>query len=58
MKLITTLVTGLALVAPFAIADDGGRGLEIAKERKARDTGWGDSQAEMTMILRNSTGNL
>lgn len=56
MKLITTLVTGLALVAPFAIADDGGRGLEIAKERKARDIGWGDTQAEMTMILRNSQG--
>ena len=56
MKLITTLVTGLALVAPFAMADDGGRGLEIANERKARDTGWGDSQAEMTMILRNSQG--
>lgn len=32
------------------------KGLEISKERKARDMGWGDSQAEMTMILRNSQG--
>lgn len=30
------------------------KGLAIAKERKARNTGWGDSQAEMSMILRNA----
>ncbi len=32
------------------------KGLAIAKERIARDTGWGDSYAEMSMILRNSSG--
>lgn len=32
------------------------KGLEIAKERKARDVGWGDTQAEMSMILRNAQG--
>jgi outer membrane lipoprotein-sorting protein len=56
MKLITTLFSALIFVAPVAMADDGGRGLEIAKDRKARDTGWGTSEAEMTMILRNSQG--
>ncbi len=32
------------------------KGLEIAKERKARDTGWDNSVANMTMILRNAQG--
>lgn len=45
-----------------AVASDGiaqssqEKGLEIAKERKLRDRGWGDSVAELTMILRNSQG--
>lgn len=33
------------------------KGLAIAKERKLRDRGWGDSAAEMTMILRNAQGD-
>lgn len=33
------------------------KGLEIAKEAKSRDVGWGDSQSEMIMILRNKKGN-
>jgi len=32
------------------------KGLEIAKETKQRDMGWGDSQADMIMILRNKQG--
>tara|TARA_Y100001956_G_scaffold1729_1_gene2000 strand:- start:3238 stop:4032 length:795 start_codon:yes stop_codon:yes gene_type:complete len=32
------------------------RGLEIAKERKARDEGWKDSVATMEMILKNAQG--
>ena len=32
------------------------KGLEIAKERKLRDRGWGDSVADMSMILRNGQG--
>jgi outer membrane lipoprotein-sorting protein len=32
------------------------KGLAIAKERKARDRGWGDSVANMSMILRNAKG--
>lgn len=56
MKLMTSLLAAAVLLANPVFADDGGRGLEIAKDRKARDTGWGDSQAEMTMILRNAHG--
>lgn len=33
------------------------RGLEIAKERKNRDLGWGDTVAEMSMVLRNAQGD-
>jgi outer membrane lipoprotein-sorting protein len=32
------------------------KGLEISKERKVRDLGWGDSEADVSMILRNSQG--
>lgn len=32
------------------------QGLAIATERKARDLGWGDSQSQVTMTLRNSQG--
>ena len=32
------------------------RGLAIAKERKLADEGWGDTQADMRMILRNAQG--
>ena len=32
------------------------KGLEIAKERKQRDEGWGDSVAQMSMVLRNAQG--
>jgi outer membrane lipoprotein-sorting protein len=32
------------------------KGLTIAKERKLRDKGWGDSTGNMSMILRNAQG--
>jgi outer membrane lipoprotein-sorting protein len=32
------------------------QGLAIAKERKLRDMGWGDSTGNMSMILRNAEG--
>lgn len=32
------------------------KGLEIAKAMKARDVGWGDSQSELTMTLRDRKG--
>ena len=33
------------------------KGLAIAKERKLRDLGWGDSTGDMSMILRNAQGD-
>ena len=33
------------------------KGLAIAKERKLRDKGWGDSTGDMSMILRNAQGD-
>ncbi|WP_240478358.1 outer membrane lipoprotein-sorting protein [Photobacterium aquae] len=32
------------------------QGLAIAKERKARDIGWGDSISELSMLLKNAQG--
>ncbi|MDW7548747.1 outer membrane lipoprotein-sorting protein [Pseudoalteromonas peptidolytica] len=32
------------------------KGFEISKEAKVRDSGWGDSQASMRMLLRNAQG--
>lgn len=32
------------------------QGLSISKEAKARDLGWGDSTADMLMVLRNTQG--
>lgn len=48
-------VLALSLVSAMAVASPE-RGLEIAKERKARDEGWGDSLSHVTMILKNAHG--
>ncbi|MEH6447720.1 MAG: outer membrane lipoprotein-sorting protein [Oleispira sp.] len=63
-KLTATLATSVALVAGMSAhaefslaglsADE--QGLAIAKERKARDIGWGDSASAVTMTLRNAQG--
>ncbi|NVD06446.1 outer membrane lipoprotein-sorting protein [Vibrio sp. JPW-9-11-11] len=53
-RIATTLVS-LLLISTAALADPQ-RGLEIAKERKARDMGWGDSVATMQMLLSNAQG--
>lgn len=51
------LCAAVALSAPV-LADEQtqAEGLRIAKERKAQDTGWDNSEAEMKMILRNAQG--
>ncbi|TDF37324.1 outer membrane lipoprotein-sorting protein [Alteromonadaceae bacterium M269] len=49
------LVLGYLIAAPVVMAD-AAKGLEIAKERKSRDFGWGDSQSSASMILRNAQG--
>ncbi len=35
---------------------DEAKGLAIAREQKARDRGWGDSESELVMVLRNARG--
>ena len=58
------LFTGLLCAAWIATAwlstpvqaDDGGKGLQIATERKTRDEGWKDSESKTTMVLRNAQG--
>ncbi len=46
----------MCFVSPASIADSA-KGLTIAKERKARDIGWSDSTATVTMILKNAQGD-
>mgnify|MGYP005855965495 CR=1 FL=1 len=45
---------GLALCGPLAGSPE--RGLEIAEETKARDTGYGDFSTTATMTLRDASG--
>ncbi len=56
-QLATTLAAA-ALTASFAVhagpMED--KGLAIAKEANARDTGWKDTAAELTMLLKNKQG--
>lgn len=50
------LSLALALLPDAAVADEA-KGLAIAKERKSRDAGWGNSESLTTMILRNAAGD-
>lgn len=59
-RILSSLLLAVAAVsmATTAVAETPEeKGLAIAKEAKARNTGWGDSQADMTMILRDKGGN-
>lgn len=53
-----TLALVLGTLAGGAVAAESPeqRGLAIAVEANRRDTGWGDSQVSMTMVLRNKQG--
>lgn len=62
-SVLRTIVTPLVFLALFFTsftdvyaqsAEE--KGLSISKERKARDAGWGDSAADVSMILRNAQG--
>jgi hypothetical protein len=63
-KLTASLATAVALMssinayAEFTLVglSSEEKGLAIAKERKMRDIGWGDSASSVTMTLRNSQG--
>ncbi len=58
MKLITlTVSTALLIFTSLVLAETSQeKGLAIAKEMKARDLGWGNSQSEMVMTLRTRKG--
>ncbi len=59
-RILASLLLAVAAVSMTATAiaeTPEEKGLAIAKEAKARNTGWGDSQADMTMILRDKGGN-
>ena len=57
-KLLTSTVVSLSIMSGFVMAETAQeKGLAIAKERKARDIGWGDSTAKAEMILRNAKGD-
>ncbi len=49
-------LASLLAVAGFAQSTPEERGLEIAREADARDTGFGDSVAELEMVLQNRHG--
>ena len=53
---LSLLLAVAMLCAPAIAQTPEDRGLEIAKEADRRDTGWGDSSAELVMILRNASG--
>ncbi|MFC4700171.1 outer membrane lipoprotein-sorting protein [Glaciecola siphonariae] len=53
--LVAILVTASFLHAPLSLASPE-KGLAIAKEMKARDEGWVDTNADMQMILRSPDG--
>ncbi|WP_210401695.1 outer membrane lipoprotein-sorting protein [Lacimicrobium sp. SS2-24] len=50
------IITAVLLATPAQVQSSEQKGLEIAEERKARDRGWGDSQADASMILRTASG--
>lgn len=54
LRYVTPLLSLLLLSAYAATPEE--RGLEIAIEVDRRDTGWGDQQADLKMILRNRQG--
>lgn len=52
--LLSLALLGLTFLAQAETAEE--KGLAIAAESIARDTGWGDMKADMQMILRNKQG--
>ena len=56
MKLSNLLIVGFVFVASLASANPEQKGLEIAIEADKRETGFGDTTANMTMLLKNRHG--
>ena len=53
--LILLLLSTLSVYGSAQTAEE--KGLEISREADRRDTGWGDSEANMVMTLRNRSGD-
>ncbi len=51
------LVAATTLPLSALAQDPEARGLEIAEEADARNTGWNDSVVDLTMTLRNKNGH-
>lgn len=56
MKQIVTLVAALLVAMPVMAETPEEKGLRIANEGDARDSGWKDQTADMIMTLRNRAG--
>lgn len=56
LALVTALLSSLVLSPAMAQTSEE-KGLALAKERKLRDEGWGDSEAKTEMRLRNKNGD-
>ena len=57
MHRILLLLLSLTLPEIILAADPAQRGLEIAQEGDRRDTGFKDSKADLTMLLKNRNGD-
>lgn len=55
-SILLPALLGLALISVSQAQTAEEKGLSIAQESKKRNLGWGDSQSEMIMILRNKKG--
>lgn len=55
-KPLSLMIGAMILALPAEAVSPEEKGLAIAQERKARDVGWGDSQAEASMTLRMASG--
>lgn len=55
-NLVSLLIIVTASATPALAETPEEKGLAIAKEIKNRDLGWGDTQAQLKMVLRNASG--
>jgi len=56
LVLLASFISISAFNSVAAESEPSTKGLEIAQERKARDRGWNNSEAEILMVLRNAQG--
>ena len=56
MRSAVLLLVAMCVPAPALAGPAEDKGLEIAKEEERRNTGFGDTTADMVMVLRNKTG--